>query len=110
MNANSTPCFPQFIRKVAALGKRSPCAAATASPIDVEAQFKRFLPRGGPEFSADGIHRRSRKFPLAMVFWCFIWQVLKPRTPCREVVRQIQALGETQTLKYDESTSCLVLK
>ena len=42
---------------------------------------------------------------MARVFWCFIWQVLKPRTSCREVVRQIQAWGETQTLQYDESTS-----
>jgi hypothetical protein len=106
MKCNSTPCFPQFACKVAAMGKRAvQVLAAARSPIDLAEQFKRFLPNLGPDFPADGPRRRDRKYPLAMVFWCFIWQVLKPRTSCREVVRQIQAGCETRDLKYDESNS-----
>ena len=85
------------------MGKRA--VAPLSSLIDVEAQFSRFLPKRGPEFPADGPRRRDRKYPSAIVFWSFIWQVLKPRTSCREVVRQIQATRETQNFKYDESTS-----
>ena len=103
MKSNATPCFPQFAAKVAAMGKRA--VAPLSSLIDVEAQFSRFLPKRGPEFPADGPRRRDRKYPSAIVFWSFIWQVLKPRTSCREVVRQIQATRETQNFKYDESTS-----
>ena len=106
MKTTLTPCFPQLIQKVAAMGKRS--ARSKVSPdslIDIAAQFKRFLPKDGPEFPKDDTRRRNRKYPLAMVFWCFIWQVLKPRTSCRDVVRQIQSRGESQLLKYDESTS-----
>ena len=29
---------------------------------------------------------------LRLTFECFLWQVLKPKTSCREVVRQVQAL------------------
>ena len=105
MKCDSTPCFPQFAAKVAAMGKRARAAAALSSPIDVEAQFRRFLPNRGPDFPADGPRRRDRKYPRSMVFWCFIWPVLKPRTSCREVVRQIQTACETQDFKYDESTS-----
>ena len=105
MKNNVTPCFPQFAAKVAAMGKRTSAVAALSSPIDVEAQFSRFLSNRGPEFPADGPRRRVRKYPPVMVFWSFIWQVLKPRTSCREVVRQIQAVRETKNFKYDECTS-----
>jgi len=105
MNRFTTPCFPQFRCKLAALGRRKAGRPQPSAPIDIEAQFKRFLPAGAPELPNDGKYRRNRKFPFAMVFWCFIWQVLKPRTSCREVVRQVQAFGETESLRYDESTS-----
>jgi hypothetical protein len=31
-----------------------------------------------------------------LTFECFVWQMLKPRTACREVVRQVQALWRLQ--------------
>lgn len=103
MKSNATPCFPQFAAKVAAMGKRA--VATLSSPIDAEAQFNRFLTNRGPDFPTDGPRRRDRKYPQALVFWSFIWQILTPRTSCREVVRHIQATRETQDFKYDESTS-----
>ncbi|MDB6065356.1 MAG: Transposase family protein, partial [Pedosphaera sp.] len=40
----------------------------------------------------EGQNSRDRIFNLCLTVQCFLWQVLKPRTACREVVRQIQAL------------------
>src|ERR1035438_8636304 len=51
-----------------------------------------FLP--APLLSAEeqGPNSRERIFSLRLTFECFLWQLLKPRTSCREVVRQVQAL------------------
>jgi hypothetical protein len=35
---------------------------------------------------------RDRIYPLARVFWSWIWQVLQPNASCREVVQQLDAL------------------
>jgi hypothetical protein len=40
----------------------------------------------------EGPNSRERDFPLRLTLECFLWQVLKPNTACREVVRQVQAL------------------
>ncbi|MEK7743332.1 MAG: IS4 family transposase, partial [Elusimicrobiota bacterium] len=40
----------------------------------------------------EGPNSRDRVFSLRLTFECFIWQLLKPKTSCREVVRQVQAL------------------
>jgi hypothetical protein len=43
--------------------------------------------------SADeGPNSRERIFTLRLTCECFLWQLLKPQTSCREVVRQVQAL------------------
>ena len=48
---------------------------------------------------------RDRIFDLSLVFWCFIWQVLQPRTSCRAVVRHVQAFCETGGRRIDENSS-----
>jgi hypothetical protein len=40
----------------------------------------------------EGTNSRERIYSLRLTFQCFIWQMLKPQTACREVVRQVQAL------------------
>jgi len=35
---------------------------------------------------------RDRIYTHVRTFWCFLWQCLTPQTPCRHVVRQVQAL------------------
>ena len=47
-----------------------------------------------PLLSAEdqGPNSRDRIFSLRLTFECFLWQLLKPKTSCREVVRQVQAL------------------
>jgi hypothetical protein len=36
----------------------------------------------------EGSNSRDRIFSLRLTFECFVWQLLKPKTSCREVVRQ----------------------
>ena len=40
----------------------------------------------------EGLNSRERIYSLRLTFQCFVWQTLKPKTSCREVVRQVQAL------------------
>jgi hypothetical protein len=53
----------------------------------------------------DGLNSRDRVYTLWLTFQCFLWQILKPQTPCREVVRQVQALFTLKGWgKVDERT------
>jgi hypothetical protein len=50
-------------------------------------------------------HSRQRIFSLRRTFWCWIWQVLQPKTSCREVVRQVQTLFALfSKARVDEAT------
>ena len=86
------------------LGRRS-TACRRHSPVDLETQFSRFLSADTLAPTACGSGSRERDFPLSRVFWCFIWQVLHPGAACRTVVRQLQAVCETETRKLDENSS-----
>ena len=100
----NTPYFPAWRRKLAAGGRRR-AADRSPSPVELEAQCRRFVSDPALTPPVDGKRRRRRVFFLARVFWCFVWQVLQPRTPCRAVVRQVQAFCETERRTIDESTS-----
>lgn len=73
--------------------------------MEIETQCRPFLSHRALQPPADGKRRRRRVFFLSRVFWCFIWQVLQPRTSCRAVVRQVQAFCETERSMFDENTS-----
>lgn len=100
----NTPYFPVWRRKLAALGRRT-THARQQSPVELESQCRRFLSKRTLQPPASGRRTRRRVFFLSRVFWCFVWQVLQPRTPCRAVVRQVQAFCETERRTFDESTS-----
>ena len=100
----NTPYFPAWRRKLAAYGRRT-VLGRRQSPVEIEDQCRRFLSSSALLPPADGKRRRNRVFPLHRVFWCFIWQVLQPRTACRAVVRQVQAFCENDRLLIDESNS-----
>ena len=40
----------------------------------------------------EGDHSRHRLWNLRLVFWTFLWQVAQAGAPCREAIRQAQAL------------------
>ena len=100
----NTPYFPVWRRKLAAVGRRA-ALCRRQSPVEIESQCSRFLSRGALVPPPKGTRRRQRVFFLSRVFWCFVWQVLQPRTSCRAVVRQVQAFCETQRRRFDESNS-----
>jgi hypothetical protein len=100
----NTPCFPVWRRRLAALGRHT-ARGRGQSPVELEAQCRPFLSARALKPPDDGTRRRKRDFFLSRVFWCFLWQVLQPRTSCRAVVRQIQAFCETEQRRFDESTS-----
>jgi hypothetical protein len=100
----NTPFFPAWRPKLAALGNRA-ASCRKRSPVEIEAEFVRFLPTDMFKPTAKGVGSRIRIFPLARIFWCFIWQALQPNTSCRAVVRKVQAQCETSKFKLDESNS-----
>jgi hypothetical protein len=100
----NTPYFPAWRRKLAAVGRHT-ANCRQKSPVEIEAQCGPFLSERTLKPPEDGTHRRRRVFFLSRVFWCFLWQVLQPRTSCRAVVRQIQAFCETEQRRFDENTS-----
>ncbi len=100
----NTPYFPAWRRKMAPLGRHA-ARVRQQSPVEIEAQCRSFLTERALMAPEDGKRRRRRVFFLSRVFWCFIWQVLQPRTSCRAVVRQVQAFCETERSTFDESTS-----
>lgn len=55
-------------------------------------QLRDLLPAPLLAREEEGPNRRERDFPLRLTFECFLWPMLKLRTACREVVRQVQAL------------------
>jgi hypothetical protein len=67
--------------------------------------FDRFLPPALLAQADEGPNSRERIFTVRRTFFGFLYQVLNPDCPCREVVRQIQALFALhQRAHVDEST------
>jgi hypothetical protein len=105
----NTPCFPAWRSRLAALGRRTARAVRQATLAQLQEHLRDFLP--APLLSAedDGPNSRERIFSLRLTCECFLWQVLKPRTACREVVRQVQALFRSHNQgPVDESDSAYV--
>ena len=80
-----TPDFPAFRSRLAALGRRTTLA-------QLQQRLRDFLPPALLAAEEEGPNSRERVFSLRLTFECFLWQMVQPRTSCREVVRQVQAL------------------
>ncbi len=87
-----TPCFPAFRSRLAALGRRSVHSVRQATLAQLQEHLRDFLPAPLLSTEEDGPNSRERVFTLRLTFECFVWQLLQPKTACREVVRQVQAL------------------
>lgn len=55
-------------------------------------------------------HSRCRDYSLAVTFWAFLWQVLTPKTPCREVVRKVQSFCSELKLRMPGSSTVAYCK
>src|SRR5258705_192220 len=104
-----TPYFPSLHCRLAALGRRTAKTVRQATLAQLQHNLRQLLP--APLLSAEdeGPNSRDRIFSLRLTFECFIWQMLKPQTSCREVVRQVQALFRLHGLGLvDEGDSAYV--
>lgn len=87
----TTPCFPAFRARLSALGTRVQ-RLRQQSPLDLDRLFGPWLPPGLLAQADEGANSRERRYPIRRTFFGFLYQVLNPQCPCREIVRQIQAL------------------
>jgi len=86
-----TPFFPHWRARLAAFGQRA--HGLRQKPIlHLEKIFAHLLPPALLSQAEEGLNSRDRLYSLRRTFWAFLWQVLNPGSPCREVVRQVQAL------------------
>src|SRR5437660_3467 len=87
-----TPYFPSLRSRLPALGVRSVRTIRQVTFAQLQQQLRDLLPVPLLSSEDEGPNSRQRVFSLRLTFECFIWQMLKPKTSCREVVRQVQAL------------------
>jgi hypothetical protein len=100
-----TPFFPAFRPRLAALGRRVQ-HLRQQSLCHLELLLHPFLPPGLLSQADEGPNSRDRAYNLRRTFFGFLYQVLNPNCPCREIVRQIQALFALHDQgRLDESTS-----
>lgn len=78
-----------------------------SSLSELMAVFGAWVPWGRLEPEAPS---RKRHYSLAVTFWAFLWQVLTPETPCREVVRKVQSLCGALKLKVPGSSNVAYCK
>ncbi len=99
-----TPFFPALRPRLAALGKRVQ-HLRQQSLAHLEQLLDPWLPPGLLSQNDQGPNSRDRIYSLRRTFFGFLYQVLKPDCPCREIVRQIQALfGLQGKTDVDEGT------
>jgi hypothetical protein len=87
-----TPFFPAFRPRLAALGRRTAATLRQTTLVQLQEQLRNCLPAWLLSSEEEGPNSRDRIFSLCLTFQCFVWQMLKPKTACREVVRQVQIL------------------
>lgn len=104
-----TPFFPQWRPRLAALG-RGLHQLRHATLDELELFFASLFPPQLLSQTDEGPNSRARVFPIRRTFWLFLSQVLTPRTACRSVVRQAQALlGLHSEQQIDSATSAYIL-
>ena len=87
-----TSYFPAWRSRLAALGRRTAPTVRQATLGQLQEHCRDLIPAPLLCTEDDGPHSRERIFSLRLTCQCFLWQGLKPKTSCREVVRQVQAL------------------
>ena len=104
-----TPFFPAFRSRLAALGRRTAQTLRQTTLAQLQQHLRDFLPPPLLAAEDQGPNSRERVFSLRLTFECFLWQMLQPKTSCREVVRQVQALFRLNGLgSVDEGDSAYV--
>jgi hypothetical protein len=101
-----TPFFPAFRPRLAAARRAATQRIQHASLAQLEHYLEGIFPPHLLAQADEGANSRERVFSLRLTCECFLWQILKPKTTCREVVRQVQALFRLKNLgPVDAGTS-----
>jgi hypothetical protein len=90
-----TPFFPDWSSRFNPMGSRSVKALRTVGAFtlcQLEAAFGPWVPATLFPKADAGDNSRDALYTRWRTFWCMLWQALNPEAPCREVVRQLQAL------------------
>jgi len=87
----NTPFFPPWRSRLAAFGRRVQ-HVRQQSLTHLELLFAQRIPSWLLAQADEGANSRDRVYSVRRTFWGFLYQVLNPSCPCREIVRQIQAL------------------
>ena len=91
-----TPFFPAWRARFGAQVRRHAQALRHLDFPPLLEELRGLLPPWLLAAEEEGPNSRVRVFSLRLTFECFVWQMLKPRTSCREVVRAVQALFQTR--------------
>lgn len=86
-----TPFFPAWRPRLASLGRRVR-QFRQQSLCHLELLLAPCWPPGLLSQADEGPNSRERVFSVRRTFFGFLYQVLNPQCPCREIVRQVQAL------------------
>jgi len=104
-----TPLFPAFRARLAALGRRTVGHLRQGTLQQLARHLADLIPVHLLSSADAGPNSRERLFTLRLTCECFLWQMLKPRPACREVVRQVQALACRQgKATVDENASAYI--
>src|SRR3990172_1208012 len=86
-----TPFFPAFRARLSPRGPRVQ-RLRQQNLLDLDLLLSPWLPPGLLSQADEGANSRDRLYTVRRTFFGFLYQVLNPQGPCREMVRQIQAL------------------
>ena len=103
-----TPFFPQFRARLAPMGQRVQ-HLRQQSLVYFDQLFGPRLPAWLLSQSDEGPNSREQIYSVRRTFFGFLYQVLNPACPCREVVLQIQALfalGSARRVSEATSAYC----
>ena len=104
-----TPFFSPWRAQLAALGHRTTQRLRQVTLAQLGEHLAQLIPLHLLSSEDGGLNSRERIYSLRLTFECFVWQLLHPGTPCREVVRQVQALCRLQGRPpVDEGTSAYI--
>ena len=87
-----TPFFPELRAQLAALGQRTVQGLRQLDFLPLAEKLRQLLPPQLLASEDEGLNSRDNVYSLRLTFECFVWQMLKPKTSCREVVRAVQGL------------------
>ena len=110
---NSTPFFAGFHRFLFGRAQRSAqqqlqarmVALRQASLCQLATVCSPWAPAKLLEPAARGTNSRQRSYPVSVTFWAFLSQVMSPGSPCREIVRKVQAWHAARRLPVPSSST-----